>query len=104
MILTHSLSVCLATEPTDLRKNLPKAIASPWSETCEKLCAKQAEQREKISSDVQADPEKWRRIGEEIREQIEKEPGYFYILLTIRPKYVHIDEPQRAPIISPACH
>jgi transposase len=59
-------------------------------------------EQERIPSDVQADPEQWRRIGEEIREQIEKEPGYFYILRTIRPKYVPIDEPHRAPIISPA--
>ena len=57
---------------------------------------------EQVPSDVQDDPEKWRRIGEEASEQIEKEPGYFYVRRTIRPKYVPVDEPHRAPIISPA--
>lgn len=49
-----------------------------------------------------AAPEKWRRMGEETIDQLEKEPGYFYLRRLVRPKFVRRDQPFQAPIIAPA--
>lgn len=37
---------------------------------------------------VQAQPEASRRIGQEVTETLEKEPGYLYVRRVIRPKFV----------------
>lgn len=55
-----------------------------------------------IPEEVVAEPHKWRRAGEETTDQLEKEPGYFYIQRTVRPKFVPWDHPFQAPIIEPA--
>lgn len=57
---------------------------------------------EQIPLCVQAEPERWRRIGQERHTQLEKEPGYFYLRQIIRPTYVSVEEPQRPPVTSPA--
>ena len=51
---------------------------------------------------VQAEPEVWRRIGEEVSEQLEKEPGYFYLRRTIRPKFVKKEAAHEPPVVAPA--
>ena len=51
---------------------------------------------------VQAEPAAWRQMGEEVSEQLEKEPGYLYVRRVIRPKFVKIDAPHEPPIVSPA--
>jgi transposase len=51
---------------------------------------------------VQAEPEAWRQMGEEVTDQLEKEPGYLYVRRMIRPKFVKIDAPFQPPIVSPA--
>ena len=50
---------------------------------------------------VQAQPENWRCIGEEISEQLDYEPGRFLRRRTIRRKYVHRTEVDQAPVIAP---
>jgi len=57
---------------------------------------------ERIPGVVKAAPNEWRRMGEETSDQLEKEPGYFYLRRTVRPKYVRRDQPFLAPIIEPA--
>jgi len=51
---------------------------------------------------VQAEPEAWRQMGEEVTDQLEKEPGYLYLRRLIRPKFVKIDSPHQPPVMSPA--
>jgi transposase len=50
---------------------------------------------------VEACPDAWRRIGEEVSEQLDYEPGRFLCRRTIRPKYVKYAEPELAPVIAP---
>lgn len=51
---------------------------------------------------VQEAPDKWRRIAQEVTERLEMEPGKLFLLRTIRPTFVSIEEPFAAPITSPA--
>jgi len=51
--------------------------------------------------EVQAAPDKWRRISQEVTEELIFEPGRFILKRTIRPKYVAVQEPQQAPIVAP---
>ncbi len=50
---------------------------------------------------VQACPEAWRKIGEEVSEQLDYEPGRFLRRRTVRPKYVRRCEREAPPIIAP---
>jgi transposase len=50
---------------------------------------------------VEADPEQWRCIGQEVSEQLDYEPARFLRRRTIRRKYVHRVDPDRAPVIAP---
>lgn len=51
--------------------------------------------------EVSAAPEAWRRIGEEVTEQLDYQPARFLRRRIIRRKYVKRDEPHKAPIIAP---
>jgi transposase len=50
---------------------------------------------------VQAAPQSWRCIGQEVSEQLDYEPARFLRRRTIRKKYVHRVELDRAPVIAP---
>jgi transposase len=50
---------------------------------------------------VQAAPELWRKIGQEVSEQLDYEPGRFLRRRLIRPKYVRKADRDAAPIIAP---
>jgi transposase len=50
---------------------------------------------------VQAEPQAWRYIGEEISEQLDYEPARFLRRRLIRRKYVHRSELDATPIIAP---
>ena len=49
---------------------------------------------------VKAEPGQWRRIGEEVSEQLDYEPGRFFCRRLIRPKYVHCSDRDLAPIVA----
>lgn len=51
---------------------------------------------------VQAQPEQWKRISEEICRQLDYQPGQFFWRETVRPKYVRVDERTLPPVIAPA--
>ena len=51
---------------------------------------------------VQENPEKWRRIGEEVTERIERYPAKVVRLRVVRPTYVQIEQPYAAPVSAPA--
>jgi transposase len=52
-------------------------------------------------AEVQAQPEAWRRIGEEVREQLDYEPARFLRLRLVRPKYVPRVGLDVVPVIAP---
>jgi transposase len=52
-------------------------------------------------SEVLLNPEAYRRIGEEVREQLDFKPAEFIRLQLVRGKYVLKDDPTAKPIISP---
>jgi len=51
--------------------------------------------------EVTQEPEQWRFISQEISEQLDYEPGRFLRRRLIRKKYVHVSDPDRAPILAP---
>jgi transposase len=50
---------------------------------------------------VQAQPQAWRCIGQEVSEQLDYEPGRFFRRRTVRRKYVHKTDPDRPPLVAP---
>ena len=54
-----------------------------------------------VPEPVQAAPELWRRIGEEVTEKLDYEPGRFLRRRTVRPKYVRRGELDAVPVIAP---
>jgi transposase len=46
-------------------------------------------------------PQQWRLIGQEVSEQLDYEPARFLRRRIIRKKYVHVTDPDRAPILAP---
>jgi transposase len=51
---------------------------------------------------VAAEPEQWKRIGQEVSRQLDYQPGRFFWQETVRPKYVRIGNRQLPPVIAPA--
>ncbi len=54
-----------------------------------------------IPEAVQAAPELWSQIGEEVSERLDYEPARFLRLRTVRPKYVKRGEVDAVPLIAP---
>jgi transposase len=52
-------------------------------------------------AEVKDAPEQWRLIGQEVSEQLDYEPGRFLCRRIVRRKYVHLVDPDRAPVIAP---
>lgn len=51
---------------------------------------------------VQADPEQWKRIGQEVSRQLDYQPGKFFWQETVRPKYVRVAQRELPPVVAPA--
>jgi transposase len=51
---------------------------------------------------VQAEPDQWKKIGEEISRRLDYEPGKFFWQETVRPKYVRLSQREVPPVIAPA--
>lgn len=56
------------------------------------------EERVLIPPEVQGNPDGWRRIGEEVTEQLDYEPGRFLKKRTVRPTFVSKAQPEETPI------
>ena len=52
--------------------------------------------------DVEAEPEKWKEIGQEVSRQLDYQPGKFFWLETVRPKYVRLQARELPPVVAPA--
>ncbi len=59
------------------------------------------QREEVIPAEVQLEPAAFRRIGEEVREQLGFKPAEFFRVQLVRPKYVRIDNPVAKPVIAP---
>ena len=59
------------------------------------------QREELVPAEVQLDPDAFRRIGEEVREQLGFKPAEFYRVQLVRPKYVRIDNPVAKPFTAP---
>ncbi len=59
------------------------------------------QRQEVIPAEVQLEPAAFRRIGEEVREQLGFKPAEFFRVQLVRPKYVRIDNPVAKPVIAP---
>ncbi len=53
-----------------------------------------------IPEEVEADPDAWERIGEEITEELDIEPTRFIIRVIVRPKYVRRGVVDRKPVVA----
>ena len=51
---------------------------------------------------VQAEPDQWKKIGEEISRRLDYQPGKFFWQETVRPKYVRLSRRELPPVIAPA--
>lgn len=51
--------------------------------------------------EVKSNPHRWRKMGEEVSEQLDYRPGKFIRRRLIRPKYVRHDQPYAPPVIAP---
>ncbi len=59
------------------------------------------QREELVPAEIQLDPAAFRRIGEEVREQLGFKPAEFYRVQLVRPKFVRIDNPVAKPCIAP---
>jgi len=51
---------------------------------------------------VLAQPDQWKKIGEEVSRRLDYQPGQFFWQETVRPKYVRADQRVLPPVIAPA--
>ena len=59
------------------------------------------QREELLPAEVQLEPAAFRRIGEEVREQLGFKPAEFFRVQLVRPKYIRIDNPVAKPVIAP---
>jgi len=53
-----------------------------------------------VPAEVQLEPAAFRRIGEEVRDQLGFKPAEFFRVRLVRPKFVRIDNPVAKPIVA----
>jgi len=51
---------------------------------------------------VQAEPQQWQRIGQEVSRRLDYQPGKFFWQETVRPKYVRLGQRAMPPVIAAA--
>lgn len=52
--------------------------------------------------EVQAQPGQWKEIEREVSRQLDYQPGKFFWLETVRPKYVRVNQRDLPPVVAPA--
>ena len=61
----------------------------------------QVEEEVIVPLEVQAAPEAFRRIGEEVSERLDYRPARYLRLRTVRPKFVSVENKELAPVVVP---
>ena len=85
-----------------VEKSVPQNVTRPQKERAPRLPEHLPVVEEVLDPEpVKAAPEQWRRIGEEVSEQLDYEPGRFLRRRLVRPKYVRKDDRDAAPVIAP---
>jgi transposase len=84
-----------AVEIKNLKKNLQKTRAPRIPDHLP------VQIEEIVPAEVQLEPTSFRRIGEEVREQLGFKPAEFFRVRLVRPKFVRIDNPVAKPVIAP---
>jgi len=51
---------------------------------------------------VQVQPERWKRISQEVSRLLDYQPGKFFWRETVRPKYVRVEDRSLPPVVAPA--
>lgn len=62
----------------------------------------EVQQRVIEPAEVQAQPGQWKEIDREVSRQLDYQPGKFFWLETVRPKYVRIHQRHQPPVVAPA--
>lgn len=62
----------------------------------------EVQQRVLEPQEVQAQPGQWKEIDREVSRQLDYQPGKFFWLETVRPKYVRVNQRDVAPVVAPA--
>lgn len=96
------LLLALAETPAPEVKEKPVApVARPRKERRQRLPENLPVVEEVLEPEaVKAEPEQWRRIGEEVSEQLDYQPGRFFRRRLVRPKYAHRTNRDLAPIVA----
>lgn len=104
-----------------LKLDLEEALGKPETSEREESFISEEKKREKVRGErkprlpehlpveeetiepleVQADPNQWKKIGEEVTEQLDYRPAVYLRKRIIRPKYVSLKNREKAPIIAP---
>lgn len=92
-------------EPAPPKSLLPVAAPRRQRQTPQRIITPESLEvvREVIEPDeVQAQPEHWKRIAEEVSRQLDFQPAKFFWREIVRPKYVRTDDRSRPPVVAPA--
>ena len=100
LLLQLSESSAIATE------EVPPPVVAPAKRSCQQRTLRLPENLPVIEEviepePVKAKPQDWRCIGQEVSEQLDYEPARFLRRRTIRKKYVHRLDLNRAPLMAP---
>ncbi len=89
-------------ESTEAEGDQPKAKNKPGKPRRPRLPEDLPVHEEVIDPEVvKADPEQYRKIGEEVSEQLDYRPAQFLKRRLIRRKYARVDNPYMPPLIAP---
>jgi transposase len=96
----------LSVEPEPEKAPEPEPLAAPKRQRAQPSAPRLPENlpvvEEVIEPEpVKANPQEWRRIGQEVSEQLDYEPGRFIRRRTIRPTYVNRKDSDLAPATAP---
>lgn len=84
-----------AAEIRDYKKRRPKTRAPRIPDHLP------VQREEVVPAEVALEPAAFRRIGEEVREQLGFKPAEFFRVQLVRPRFVRIDNPVAKPVIAP---
>jgi len=96
--MNQSLKIVLATEPVDLRKR----FNGLYTIACSVLADRRPTVEKPViePEEVLANPEAFKRIGEEVTEEFDVVPTKFFKRRTVRPKYVRIADRSLPPVVA----
>lgn len=96
---TQALTHTETTAATTPASSKPKRNATTKVRTPDNL---EVVQKVIEPQEVQQEPEKWKQITQEVSRQLDYQPGKFFWLEIVRPKYVQLEKRELAPVVAPA--